>query len=212
MILSLEAPNKSGKSIPEFGETHSSVLGCERRPVSASIMSRSCFASFPVCVYKFSSHYLNNTNFIDNSLSPLATESPCISSSHYNFCTDKIKRLNIKILSFEGRGWRPIIREFSLFAERFFKPKFHGKQGVRIHKVYYRVNVAFRLIRFHMCTNRILPLSVTNTTRPTPSHRTDCKKHATCRKFYPLTLYGDRGSTVVKVLCYKSEGRWFDPS
>ena len=52
-----------GKSIPEFGETHSSVLGCERRPVSASIMSRSCFASFPVCVYKLSSHYLNNTVF-----------------------------------------------------------------------------------------------------------------------------------------------------
>ena len=25
-----------------------------------------------------------------------------------------------------------------------------------------------------------------------------------------LTL-GDRGGTVVKVLCYKSEGRWFDP-
>ena len=23
---------------------------------------------------------------------------------------------------------------------------------------------------------------------------------------------GDRGSTVVKVLCYKSEGLWFDPS
>ena len=23
---------------------------------------------------------------------------------------------------------------------------------------------------------------------------------------------GERGSTVVKVLCYKSEGRWFDPS
>jgi len=52
-----------GKSIPEFGETHSSVLGCERRPVSASIMSSSCFASFPVCVYKFSSHYLNNIIF-----------------------------------------------------------------------------------------------------------------------------------------------------
>jgi len=44
-----------GKSIPEFGEAHSSVLGCERRPVSASIMSRSCFASFPLCVYKFKS-------------------------------------------------------------------------------------------------------------------------------------------------------------
>ena len=52
-----------GKSIPEFGETDSSVLGCERRPVSASIMSRSCFASFPVCVYKFASHYLNNIIF-----------------------------------------------------------------------------------------------------------------------------------------------------
>ena len=23
------------------------------------------------------------------------------------------------------------------------------------------------------------------------------------------TLFGDRGSTVVKILCYKSEGRWF---
>ena len=23
---------------------------------------------------------------------------------------------------------------------------------------------------------------------------------------------GDRGGTVVKVLCYKSESRWFDPS
>jgi len=52
-----------GKSIPEFGETHSSVLGRERRPVSASTMSRSCFPSFPVCVYKFSSHYLNNIIF-----------------------------------------------------------------------------------------------------------------------------------------------------
>ena len=66
-----------GKSIPEFGETHSSVPGCERRQVLASIMSKSCFASFLVGVYKFSSHYLNNIFFIDNSLVPLATESPC---------------------------------------------------------------------------------------------------------------------------------------
>ena len=29
---------------------------------------------------------------------------------------------------------------------------------------------------------------------------------------YLQYLAGDRGSTVVKVLCYKSEGRWFDPS
>ena len=32
-------------------------------------------------------------------------------------------------------------------------------------------------------------------------------------KYFNTTLGGgDRGSTVVKVLCYKSEGRWFDPS
>jgi len=30
-------------------------------------------------------------------------------------------------------------------------------------------------------------------------------------RFY-LHFLGDRGSTVVKVLCYKSEGRWFDPT
>ena len=27
---------------------------------------------------------------------------------------------------------------------------------------------------------------------------------------HSLSMNGDRGSTVVKVLCYKSEGRWFD--
>jgi len=27
-----------------------------------------------------------------------------------------------------------------------------------------------------------------------------------------LQAIGDCGSTVIKVLCYKSEGRWFDPS
>jgi len=67
-----------GKSIPAFGETLSSEFGCERRPVSASIMSWSCFASFPVCLYKFSSHYLNNIIFfIENSLGPLARGSSC---------------------------------------------------------------------------------------------------------------------------------------
>jgi len=27
-----------------------------------------------------------------------------------------------------------------------------------------------------------------------------------------MQLKADRGSSEVKVLCYKSEGRWFDPS
>ena len=30
--------------------------------------------------------------------------------------------------------------------------------------------------------------------------------------FLNILIVGDRGVTVVKVLCYKSEGRWFDPS
>ena len=29
---------------------------------------------------------------------------------------------------------------------------------------------------------------------------------------YFVNASGDRGGTVVKALCYKSEGRWFDPS
>jgi len=39
-----------------------------------------------------------------------------------------------------------------------------------------------------------------------------------CMQLYFITLgialglLGDRGSTVVKVLCYKSEDRWLDPS
>ena len=35
-----------------------------------------------------------------------------------------------------------------------------------------------------------------------------CNKSKNKRKI--TTQDGDRGGTVVKVLCYKSEGRWFD--
>ena len=40
------------------------------------------------------------------------------------------------------------------------------------------------------------------------------KKAETCKRFAVMVLciYGDRGSTVVKVMCYKSEGRCFDPT
>ena len=31
-----------------------------------------------------------------------------------------------------------------------------------------------------------------------------------CKRYFVHN--GDRDGTVVKVLCYKSEGRWFDPS
>ena len=37
-----------------------------------------------------------------------------------------------------------------------------------------------------------------------------CLHFLTLKLFRSTNLYGDRGSTVVNVLCYKSEGRWFD--
>ena len=40
-----------------------------------------------------------------------------------------------------------------------------------------------------------------------------CPNHITTLKLIIVVkLTGDRGGKVVKVLCYKSEGRWFDPS
>ena len=48
----------------------------------------------------------------------------------------------------------------------------------------------------------------------TVRHRTTLRliEPVTHNSHLVLCLRGDRGSTVVKVLCYKSEGRWFDPS
>jgi len=46
---------------------------------------------------------------------------------------------------------------------------------------------------------------------PTTLHYT--YRHFTSSHLHFTVLsYGDRGSTVVKVLCCKSKGRWFDPS
>ena len=38
------------------------------------------------------------------------------------------------------------------------------------------------------------------------------KQHTHTHIYIYIYIYGDRGSTVVKVLCSKSEDRWFDPS
>ena len=39
-------------------------------------------------------------------------------------------------------------------------------------------------------------------------------EHTSMRQVFSgsTSIFGDRGKTVVKVLCYKSEGHWFDPS
>ena len=43
-------------------------------------------------------------------------------------------------------------------------------------------------------------------------HNNHCQRATAHLQLNILLLLGDRGSTVVEVLCYKSEGRWFDPS
>jgi hypothetical protein len=72
------------------------VFACESRQFSSSIMSRSCLAPFPVCVFKFSSHYLFNIIFIDNSLRSLTRESPysLINSSQSSRCFPKCESLS----------------------------------------------------------------------------------------------------------------------
>ena len=59
----------------------------------------------------------------------------------------------------------------------------------------------FRISRHHIFTFS-LPLTGTSISGE------NLNNFRTFRGIY----YGDRGGTVVKVLCYKSEGRWFDPS
>ena len=56
----------------------------------------------------------------------------------------------------------------------------------------------------------VLRLSVTLLIRR-PKHLRSEIHHLNIQIFNSyITEKGDRGSTVVKVLCYKTEGRWFD--
>jgi hypothetical protein len=96
-----------GNSIPEFGEMNYSLLGFERRPFAALIMSRPCFASFPVGAHKFSSYYLNKIIFRDNSLGLLVRESTCMkyvvlcaSSTCVLYRTGAVYRLRMSKLYF----------------------------------------------------------------------------------------------------------------
>ena len=60
-----------------------------------------------------------------------------------------------------------------------------------------------------------IPGYVTGSSGRRPWLREECLRprvRSRCLKTQPSIVTGDRGSTVVKVLCYKSEGRWFDPS
>ena len=58
----------------------------ERWKTAWTTPPRDILDSFPVCIYKFSSNYLNNLIFIDNILGLLATESPCIINAIFWRC------------------------------------------------------------------------------------------------------------------------------
>jgi len=84
--------------------------------------------------------------------------------------------------------------------EVYFSEKFINAQ----HVYYYKPEDDKRpwLIFIFLCTYKILMREHTNKTTLLPLNVT----------ISDISVSGDRGSTVVKVLCYKSEGRWFDPS
>jgi len=84
------------------------------------------------------------------------------------------------------------------------------RSPVIIFLIFTGVLVQFMTVfwNFTLCSMLRSDVSVGNTTlckNPKDSHR--------AIYFFSSVLYmGDRGSTVVKVLCYNSEGRWFGPN
>ena len=86
VIVSLEAPNAirqeiQAVNVDTFGKVFQNLE--KRIQVCLDVKETSFSVNYEqvlfciVYVYKFSSHYLNNIIFIDNSLGSLATESPC---------------------------------------------------------------------------------------------------------------------------------------
>jgi len=57
----------------------------------------------------------------------------------------------------------------------------------------------------------ILPIALCGPGVDLASNRNEFQEHFLGAKVAGA-YKGDRGSTVVKVLCYKSEGCWFDPA
>jgi len=86
--------------------------------------------------------------------------------------------------------------------------RFHVYYILRVNNLiilYEEVVITFR--HAYSCETWSSQIVVWHESKPgcTASHTRPCLKN-------PNILTGNRGSTVVKALCYKSEGRWFDPS
>jgi len=58
-------------------------------------------------------------------------------------------------------------------------------------------------------SERFVHKEILISTCKTYKFKTLCEVIAICK--YIILLLGDRGGTLLKVLCYKSKGRWVDP-
>ena len=63
-----------------------------------------------------------------------------------------------------------------------------------------------------ICQHWVLPDEAENRIKDTQTTHVYTHRHALYLHNFRILYHsiGDRGSTVVKVLCYKFEGRWFD--
>ena len=72
-----------------------------------------------------------------------------------------------------------------------------------------RLNISHQMARFHGDVTCAV-VGVKMATRD--KFVVKCIRSWSVRFYWVRARFGDRGGTVVKVLCYKSEGHWFDPS
>jgi len=73
----------------------------------------------------------------------------------------------------------------------------------------YRKWYDYKLFKYNLNKFQLIPTSLNST--KLHKYQNITHKYWNDFSFCCLRLYnGDRGSTVVKALCYKSEGRWFD--
>ena len=93
------------------------------------------------------------------------------------------------------------------FTAHYKTPKVHYRVHKKPHSyqricvIYRRCKRIFRNLSFYLRQLHGVQLKIESMRLTTSNGLTFPRTRVTC---------GDRGSTVVKVLCYKSEGRWFD--
>jgi len=99
------------------------------------------------------------------------------------------------------------MREYS-FTGLIAAPELHAKVSI----TFYSKAVMSKMRPFYLCkmVRNLILKKQNDVWNSTKNYLIRIHK----KKYYSPVPYiiGDRGGTVVKVLCYKPEGRWFDPS